>query len=216
MSGVSLGRRRRPLTPSDRSRSTRACRPLRRPGGAATLPTGRGRSGTAARATSRPVSDCSDCCAWCSERSCSVSADALPTRFFSTSCSLTSTLVSDSERLDEVLDGLLPAVEVDTGRLLEFAERRLREIQERLVVLPERVGRQRREVPRAVLFRVLQQGELFGRCPAFGRQLGLEPRARRGELGGKLRSDAATLAIRLRSHDEPHADGEQRPKARAE
>ena len=46
--------------------------------------------------TSRPVSVCSDCCAWCSERSCSVSADALPTRFFSTSCSLTSTLPSES------------------------------------------------------------------------------------------------------------------------
>ena len=46
--------------------------------------------------TSRPVSTCSDCCATCSDRSCSVSADAVPTRFCSTSCSLPSTLVSES------------------------------------------------------------------------------------------------------------------------
>ena len=113
------------------------------------------------------------------------------------------------ERLDEILDGFVPAVEVHSGRLLELGERRLRQIQERLVVPPERVGRQRRECLAQFLFRVLQESELLGRCPAFGRQLGLEPRARRGELGGKLRSNDGHLAIRLRSHDEPHADGEQ-------
>ena len=46
--------------------------------------------------TSRPVSTCSDCCATCSDRSCSVNAEAVPTRFCSTSCSLPSTLVSES------------------------------------------------------------------------------------------------------------------------
>ena len=128
--------------------------------------------------TRRPVSTCSDCCATCSDRSCSVSADAVPTRFFSTSCSLPSTLVSDSlQRLHEILDGFLAAVEVHPGRLLELGQRGFRQIEERLVVLSERIGGECRERFAQLLFRILEQGQLLGGCPALGGQFGLEPRA---------------------------------------
>ncbi len=46
--------------------------------------------------TRRPVSTCSVCCALLSDRSCSASAECVPTRFRSTSSSLPSTFVSDS------------------------------------------------------------------------------------------------------------------------
>ena len=55
----------------------------------------------------------------------------------------------------------------------------------------------------------LSRRELLGGRPAFGRELGFEPRARRRQLGGKLRADDGDLAIRLRAHDEPHAGSEQ-------
>ncbi len=103
----------------------------------------------------------------------------------------------------------MAAVEVHPGRLLELGERGLGEIEERLVVAAQGVGRQRRERLAQFLFRVLEERELVGRGAAFGRQLGFEARARRGELGGELRSHDGHLAVGLRPHDEPHADGEQ-------
>ena len=64
---------------------------------------------------------------------------------------------------DEVLDRLLTAVEIGAGVLLELDQRRLRKIEERLVVPAQGVGRQRRECLAQFLFRVLEERELVGR-----------------------------------------------------
>ena len=116
------------------------------------------------------------------------------------------------ERLHQILDGFLPAVEVHSGRLLELGQRGLGQIEERLVVLSKRIGGERRERFAQLLFRISEEGQLFGGSPPLGGQFGLEARAGRGELGCELRADDGDLAIRLCPHDEPDADGEQQTK----
>ena len=134
----------------------------------------------------------------------------MPTRFFSTSCSLPSTLLSESlSGCTEIFDGFVAAVEVHPRGLLELGERRLGEIEERLVVLSERVGGQGGEGFAQFFLGVLEECQLFGRRPALGGELSLEPRPRRCELGSELRADDGDLALRLRPHDEPHARREQ-------
>ena len=75
--------------------------------------------------TSRPVSICSVCCAWCSDRSCSVSADVVPPRFCSTCCSFPSTCFSDSlSGCTSSSIAFVPPVEVEPGGLLELRRAR--------------------------------------------------------------------------------------------
>ena len=93
------------------------------------------------------------------------------------------------ERLDEVLDGLLPAGQLDPRGLLELAERGPGQRQERLVVLAQRLGRQRREGVAHPRFGLAEQHELFGRGAPLGRNFSFEPGAillRRAELALEL------------------------------
>jgi hypothetical protein len=101
------------------------------------------------------------------------------------------------------------AFEIVLRRLLELGERRLREIEKRLVVLPERVGRERRERLAQLRLGVLQQRELFsGRLPLPG-QLGFEARARRCELGCELRACTRHPGVAVCAHDEPNRNWEE-------
>ena len=118
---ASAGLRRPGPIPSDRSRSTRACPPPRRRGAAGARPTGRGRWASAAPAPagrSRSAASAAPDAASAAARS---APTCVPTRFCSTCWSLASTCVSDSlQRLHELFDRLLAAVEVGPRRLLEF------------------------------------------------------------------------------------------------
>ncbi len=163
--------------------------------------------------TSRPVSVCSVCCARCSERSCSVSADALPTRFFSTSCSLTSTLPSES------LSGCTRssmALCRPSRSILAVCWNSVREAFARSRndwLFRRRASDESAEkASRSFSSASLSSAELVGRRAAFGRELGFEARPGRGELGGELRTHHGHLALSLCPHDEPHADGEQQTK----
>ena len=117
-------------------------------------------------------------------------ADWVPTRF----CSTTLQLAVDQaerllQRLDQFLDRLVAPDHLDPRRLLELAERGPGELEERLVVPAQRVGRQRREGIAHAGFRFGEDGQLLGRPATFGGDLGLEPRAvlpRRAERVLKL------------------------------
>ncbi len=64
------------------------------------------------------------------------------------------------ERLHEIFDGLLTAVEIHPSRFLEFRQRGLCEIEKGLIVLAERVGGQRRERFAELFLCIFQKGQL--------------------------------------------------------
>jgi hypothetical protein len=109
----------------------------------------------------------------------------------------------------ELLDCLVTAVEVELCRLLELAKRRPGEIEKRLIVLPQRVGRERRKRIPKFDFGVFEESQFFTGAPALGGELGLEPGAGCGKLGPDLSPSDGDFPIRSRPHDEPDTGGEQ-------
>jgi hypothetical protein len=95
------------------------------------------------------------------------------------------------ERLDQLVDGLLARREVDFRSLLEFLQRDGGELDERPVVVPERVGRERLESVRELLLGVVEQRELLrGGLALFDRAS--------GDLR-ELRIACAQLVVALRN-----------------
>ena len=80
------------------------------------------------------------------------------------------------KRLDELFDRLLPSGHLDARGLLELAERGPRESEERLVVLPQRVGGQRGEGVAHPRLGLRQQRQLLGRRAALRGDFCLQPR----------------------------------------
>ena len=81
------------------------------------------------------------------------------------------------QRLDHLVDRALAPFEIEFRRLLEFAERRSRQLEEGLIVPAEGFGRERRERITQLDLGLLNQRELLGGAAAFGSDLGLETRA---------------------------------------
>jgi hypothetical protein len=77
--------------------------------------------------------------------------------------------------MHEILDRFVPAVEIEFRRLLEFGQRRAREFEERLIVLSQRLGRQRGECLAELRFGVAEEQQLFGCRPPFGLKGSVKP-----------------------------------------
>ncbi len=140
----------------------------------------------------------------------------MPTRFCSTSSSLPSDL---RERLlegpDEIFDRLVTAFEIlSRARLLKFDQRCLGEVEERLVVLAQRVRRKRGKRVAQLDLRVFEQLQLLRRRAALGLERRFEARFGARQLGGEFGADDGDLSIGLRAHHQPHGDGEQQPERR--
>ena len=96
-------------------------------------------------------------------------AGALRLDFLQLGVDLTQRLL---ERFDEPIDGALTMVQINRGLLLEFAERRLRELKERLVVRPQRIGRHGCERFAQCVLCLLEQPDPVGPQAALPVQLG--------------------------------------------
>ena len=110
------------------------------------------------------------------------------------------------ERLDEILDGLLPSIQVEPGGVLKLGQGCLREIEKRLVVLPEGIRRERGEGVAQLRLGILEERQLFRRSSPLGVELGFEAGAGGRELARQASADERDLAIRLRAHDQPDTD----------
>ena len=80
------------------------------------------------------------------------------------------------QRCDQFFDRLVAAVEIGPRRLLELRERRPRQLEKRLIVLSQRVRRERRERFSELGLRIAQDRELFASRPPLALQLRFETR----------------------------------------
>ena len=90
------------------------------------------------------------------------------------------------ERLHEILDRLVTAIEIKLRGLLELGERRLCEIEKRLVVVAQGIRGERGERLAQFLFSVFEEGELVGCGAPLGGKFRFKPCAGRCELGAEL------------------------------
>ena len=86
------------------------------------------------------------------------------------------------ERFDQAVDRSLAVVEIDHRLFLELAQRRLRQLQKRLVVGPQRLGRHRGKRLAQGLLRLLEQSEPVVRRPALTVELGRRSHQPLGQL----------------------------------
>ena len=148
--------------------------------------------------TSRLVSTWSVCCDACSDLSCSVIAECVPTRFCSTCCSLPSTRLSDSFSGWTRSSIALCRPESSTRAVCwNSASDDLRQREEGLVVLAQGRRRQRGERVAHSRLGLAEQLKLLGSGAAFGRDLGFEPRS--VLLGSGEQAAAARPTCRSRS-----------------